>query len=235
MIFLFRWNWFLSTVKKTASSSWALSSSYSTSFHCYNLEHVLNFIPASHDFCHLLSHLLMFWCSLYGEQYEPRSDSSLWGSWCLLPWYDSVWSAIEYMQQINEKTSFQGQTIDILGLQCIYLSCSCFGCQWKAINPSNLKADWLIRHDFVITNRASPIPHDLASWLLESCIWRCNKEKYSTVHTSLYVMHDIVPFTLGTENWFYNVPTIKCHTTMIPRWNIIAGLNRLSVSYIFHY
>ena len=31
-------------------------------------------IPASHDFCHLLSHLLMFLDSLYGEQYRPRSD-----------------------------------------------------------------------------------------------------------------------------------------------------------------
>ena len=33
---------------------------------------------------------------------------------------------------------------------------------WKAINLSDLKADWLIRHDFVMANRTCPIPHDLS-------------------------------------------------------------------------
>ena len=31
--------------------------------------------PANHNFCHLLSHLLMFLGSLYCKQYGPRSDS----------------------------------------------------------------------------------------------------------------------------------------------------------------
>ena len=36
----------------------------------------LNLFPASHNFCCLLSHLLMFLGSLYSKQYGPRSDCS---------------------------------------------------------------------------------------------------------------------------------------------------------------
>ena len=37
----------------------------------------INNFPASHDFCHLLSHLPMYLSSLYCKQYGPRSDCSL--------------------------------------------------------------------------------------------------------------------------------------------------------------
>ena len=33
----------------------------------------------------------------------------------------------------------------------------------KAIKISDLKANWLICHDFVMANRTTPIPHDLSS------------------------------------------------------------------------
>ena len=33
----------------------------------------VNTFPATHDSCHLLAHLLMYFDSLYCEQYEPRS------------------------------------------------------------------------------------------------------------------------------------------------------------------
>ena len=66
--------------EETGWVPWAISSC-STSFHCYSQEHEFKLIPASQDFCQLLSHLLMFLGSLYGEQYRPRSDCSLEAVW----------------------------------------------------------------------------------------------------------------------------------------------------------
>ena len=38
----------------------------------------------------------------------------------------------------------------------------------KAINLSDLNADWLFHHDFVMANRTCPFPHDLSARLLKS-------------------------------------------------------------------
>ena len=55
-----------------------------------------------------------------------------------------------------QQTPFSGQITGMFRVISFYLAP-------KAINPSDLKADWLIRHDFVMANRTSSIPHDMSS------------------------------------------------------------------------
>ena len=54
-----------------------------------------------------------------------------------------------------QQTPFSGQNTGMFGGYLFYLAL-------KAINPCDLKADWLIRHDFVMANRTSSIPHDMS-------------------------------------------------------------------------
>ena len=98
----------------------------------------------------------MFLGSLYGEEYRPRSDCSLEAVWSRFIVFTSmIRSALKCTSIYAADTIYRTKYWHVKG----YL----FYLAPKAINPSDLKADWLIRHDFVMANRTSSIPHDMSS------------------------------------------------------------------------
>ena len=94
----------------------------------------------------------MFLGSLYGEQYLPRPDCSLEAVWLFI---SMIRSPLKCTYIYAADTIFRTKYWHVKG----YL----FYLAPKAINPCDLRADWLIRHDFVMANRTSSIPHDMSS------------------------------------------------------------------------
>ena len=90
----------------------------------------------------------MFLGSLYGEEYRPRSDCSLEAVWSgFIAFTSVIRSPLKCTWIYAADTIFRTKYWHVKG----YL----FYLAPKAINPSDRKADWLIRHDFVMANRTS--------------------------------------------------------------------------------
>ena len=84
---------------------------------------VLKLIPTSHDFCHLLSHLLMFLDCQYGEQYGPRSDcmGAVWSGFIVFTSKDKIESEVQLniCSRLISRHHFQDKILACLELSIL--------------------------------------------------------------------------------------------------------------------